>query len=241
MRASLLSSLQQQKTLLKSTQPTSEAADPASSGASPSRSLAPSSSVGFAAVFERILECQERSRSSYEVALSEIKRGHKSSHWIWYVWPSLAGVRTTQRPELYIPSPAAASAYLKHPVLGPRLLAITRIANDHLAQGVHPHRLFGSEIDAVKFHEVCSCFYLAAAPSPSISPPALATSGAAAATVAKAESADGANAVSSGGPDEALDADAQAVFERGVRALSGGELTLHAHTVAIFAKSAPSL
>ena len=59
-------------------------------------------------------------------------RGVKTGHWIWYIWPTLKGVRTTSRPDLILQQLSDAQAYLKHPVLAQRLVEITRIAIDHL-------------------------------------------------------------------------------------------------------------
>jgi len=62
----------------------------------------------------------------YERALSEIKRGRKTSHWMWYLFPQLAGLGFSSTTKQYsIKSAAEARAYLKHPILGPRLLECT--------------------------------------------------------------------------------------------------------------------
>lgn len=98
---------------------------------------------------------------SYEQALSEIERGRKLSCWMWYIFPSLKAVRQHRMPSMLLQDFEEAQSYLRHDVLGPRLVAITRMANFHLRRGVEPNRLFGF-IDAVKFHETCTVFAVAA-------------------------------------------------------------------------------
>jgi uncharacterized protein (DUF1810 family) len=62
----------------------------------------------------------------YEQALREIRSGRKRSHWMWYVFPTFAGLWTSERSTRYsIKSIAEAKAYLAHPVLGPRLRECT--------------------------------------------------------------------------------------------------------------------
>ena len=68
---------------------------------------------------ERFVEAQAR---NYADALAELKRGRKSSHWMWYVFPQVAGLGFSPMAQTYaIGSLAEARAYLAHPVLGPRL------------------------------------------------------------------------------------------------------------------------
>jgi len=58
----------------------------------------------------------------YEQALSEIRNGRKRSHWMWYIFPQYAGLGSSPTSKRYaIRSLAEAEAYLRHPVLGPRL------------------------------------------------------------------------------------------------------------------------
>ena len=69
----------------------------------------------------RFVEAQE---NDYEHALSEIRSGRKRSHWMWYVFPQLAGLGMSATSQHYaVKSLAEAEAYLAHPVLGPRLIA----------------------------------------------------------------------------------------------------------------------
>jgi uncharacterized protein (DUF1810 family) len=58
----------------------------------------------------------------YDVALDELRRGRKSSHWMWFVFPQLAGLgRSATAVRYAITGTDEARAYLAHPVLGPRL------------------------------------------------------------------------------------------------------------------------
>ncbi len=81
------------------------------------------------------------------------------------MWPSLRGVRTTKRPDLLLPSLAAAREYLRNAALCTRLVAITQAATQHLNAGVAPARLFGSmaHLDKFKFWETCTLFAIASA------------------------------------------------------------------------------
>jgi uncharacterized protein (DUF1810 family) len=68
----------------------------------------------------RFVEAQE---GDYERALAEIRAGRKRSHWMWYVFPQLDGLGSSTMARRYaIRSLAEAEAYLRHPLLGPRLL-----------------------------------------------------------------------------------------------------------------------
>lgn len=58
----------------------------------------------------------------YPVALDELRRGRKTSHWMWYVFPQFAGLgRSTMAQTYAVRSLEEAKAYVAHPVLGPRL------------------------------------------------------------------------------------------------------------------------
>ena len=67
----------------------------------------------------RFIEAQV---DSYESAMSELSRGRKSGHWIWYIFPQIVGLGSSDITKLYsIKSIEEAQAYLEHPVLGQRL------------------------------------------------------------------------------------------------------------------------
>ncbi len=59
----------------------------------------------------------------YETALEELRRGRKRTHWMWFVFPQLAGLGSSPMAQRYaISGLAEAEAYLRHPLLGPRLV-----------------------------------------------------------------------------------------------------------------------
>jgi uncharacterized protein (DUF1810 family) len=63
----------------------------------------------------------------YEQALAELRAGSKRSHWMWFVFPQIAGLGRTATAQRYaIDDLAEARAYLAHPVLGPRLTECAR-------------------------------------------------------------------------------------------------------------------
>src|SRR3954452_19937223 len=69
---------------------------------------------------ERFVQAQD---DDYERALSEIRRGRKQSHWMWYVFPQYDGLGISATSRHYaVKSAAEARAFLAHPLLGPRLL-----------------------------------------------------------------------------------------------------------------------
>ncbi|CAK9102312.1 Uncharacterized protein SCF082_LOCUS47821 [Durusdinium trenchii] len=114
------------------------------------------------AVVKAIKEAQEAKTNGYKQALLEIRGGRKSSHWIWYVWPSLASVRKTTRPQYSLRDVRDAKALIRDPLLRERLKEITGVAERHLASGTKPEILFGSRVDVEKFHECATCFALVA-------------------------------------------------------------------------------
>ena len=72
----------------------------------------------------RFLTAQER---SYDAALAEIKAGRKRTHWMWYIFPQIAGLGMSSTAQYYsIQDRLEAEEYMAHPVLGARLLEISR-------------------------------------------------------------------------------------------------------------------
>ena len=73
---------------------------------------------------EKFLDAQ---RTDYATALAEITAGRKRSHWMWYIFPQMRGLGFSDMAHRYgIRDAAEAAAYLAHPVLGSRLLEISR-------------------------------------------------------------------------------------------------------------------
>lgn len=73
---------------------------------------------------DRFLVAQEY---SYDTALREIRAGRKRSHWMWYIFPQIAGLGMSYTAQLYsIQDISEARDYIAHPVLGARLIEISR-------------------------------------------------------------------------------------------------------------------
>ncbi|MDB4903802.1 MAG: calpastatin [Mucilaginibacter sp.] len=71
---------------------------------------------------KRFLDAQQ---TDYQVALTEVKSGRKKSHWIWYIFPQIQGLGLSETSKYYaIKDIHEAEEYLKHPVLGSRLIHI---------------------------------------------------------------------------------------------------------------------
>lgn len=93
---------------------------------------------------------------SFDAALAEIKRGAKRSHWMWYVFPQLAGLGRSAMAQTYaIGSLEEARAYLAHPLLGARLRACVDALQD--LTGTTAHAVFG-ETDAMKLRSSLTLF-----------------------------------------------------------------------------------
>ena len=106
---------------------------------------------------QRFVEAQNR---VYEQVCSELRKGQKESHWMWFVFPQLRGLGQSHMADLYgISGRDEAEAYLKHAVLGPRLLECTRLVNR--VEGRTVHQIFGSP-DDVKFRSSITLFALVA-------------------------------------------------------------------------------
>lgn len=89
----------------------------------------------------------------------ELRAGHKRTHWIWFIFPQIAGLGFSPTSQFYaIRSLAEARDYLAHPVLGPRLQECIRLAID--APGT-AREIFGSP-DDLKFRSSLTLFQLAA-------------------------------------------------------------------------------
>lgn len=92
---------------------------------------------------QRFLDAQEK---NFETALSEIKNGRKHSHWMWYIFPQIDGLGFSYTSKLYaIKNKQEADAYLRHPVLGNRLIEISEALMKIEAKSAN--RVFGSPDD----------------------------------------------------------------------------------------------
>src|SRR5687768_13130475 len=107
----------------------------------------------------------------YDTALAEIRRGRKTSHWIWYIFPQLAGLGRSSVARTYaIRDIAEACEYLRDPVLRARYEEIADAVSGQLARGVSLEDLMGSRIDALKFVSSVTLFRAAAQKSASDDP-----------------------------------------------------------------------
>src|SRR5882672_8518467 len=94
-------------------------------------------------------------------ALAEIRGGQKRSHWMWHVFPQLAGLGMSEMSRKYaIRNRAEAEAYLRHPVLGPRLVECAEAVLG--VEGRSAHEIFASPDDL----KLRSCATLFASVSP---------------------------------------------------------------------------
>jgi len=93
--------------------------------------------------------------------LTELRRGRKTTHWMWYIFPQRRGLGQSPMSERYgISSEEEAQAYLRHPILGPRLRECVAIVNG--IEGHSAHDIFGYP-DDLKFRS-CLNLFSAAAP-----------------------------------------------------------------------------
>ena len=91
-----------------------------------------------------------------EQALAELRGGRKRSHWMWFVFPQIEGLGSSPLAHRYaIASLEEAEAYLRHPILGPRLRECTRLVN--AAAGRPIHRIFDYP-DDLKFGSCMTLF-----------------------------------------------------------------------------------
>jgi uncharacterized protein (DUF1810 family) len=92
---------------------------------------------------ERFVTAQE---PVYRDVIAELRDGRKRSHWMWFVFPQLRGLGGSAMAARYgISSLEEADAYLRHPVLGPRLRECTQLVNG--VQGRSVGEIFGSPDD----------------------------------------------------------------------------------------------
>ncbi len=93
---------------------------------------------------------------AYETARSELKAGRKLSHWMWFMFPQAAGLGASPTAAYYaIRSEAEARAYVADPLLGGRLIELTKLVLAHA--GTDIREIFG-HIDAMKFRSSMTLF-----------------------------------------------------------------------------------
>ena len=103
--------------------------------------------------FSKFISAQEH---SYQTALAEMKAGHKTSHWIWYIFPQLKQLGKSQTAVYYgIENLDEARAYLENEILRNRLIEISRAVSE--LPGGNIRYIMGSRTDELK---LCSCMTL---------------------------------------------------------------------------------
>ena len=101
---------------------------------------------------------------AFHQALDELRAGRKRSHWMWFVFPQLRDLGLSSTAKFYgISSLAEATAYIEHPVLGPRLE--TAVAAVEASNAPSIQALFGSP-DDLKFRSSMTLFAIAAPEMP---------------------------------------------------------------------------
>ena len=104
---------------------------------------------------DRFVQAQEHVMADVQ---AELRAGRKQTHWMWFVFPQIAGLGHSATARHYaIASREEAVAYLAHPVLGPRLVACTELANAVTSRSAN--QVFGSP-DDLKFRSSMTLFAL---------------------------------------------------------------------------------
>lgn len=104
---------------------------------------------------ERFVRAQD-DHGTYDRALAELRAGRKTSHWMWFVLPQVAGLGRSPVAQAYaIEDLAEASAYASHDVLGPRLRECCRALLD--LEETSAERVLGT-VDAMKLRSSMTLF-----------------------------------------------------------------------------------
>lgn len=112
-------------------------------------------------MLDRFLNAQ---RGDYAAALAEVRRGRKTSHWMWYIFPQIAGLGQSSTARYYsIRDLEEAREYYAHPVLGQRLREISGALLE--LRGSDPVAVFGG-IDSMKLKSSMTLFAVAAPDDP---------------------------------------------------------------------------
>jgi len=102
---------------------------------------------------DRFLEAQEVTR---DAAMAELAAGRKETHWMWWIFPQLRGLGHSRTSFVFgLDGAAEATAYLRHPVLGPRLLRAARLMLGHA--GTDAAAILGP-VDAQKLRSCATLF-----------------------------------------------------------------------------------
>jgi uncharacterized protein (DUF1810 family) len=116
--------------------------------------------VGDPYHLERFVKAQDVD-GTYERALSELRAGRKTGHWMWFIFPQIAGLGQSETSRRYaISSRREAVAYLKHELLGPRLIECSRLLE--VSRALSATEILGP-VDATKLRS-CMTLFMHAAP-----------------------------------------------------------------------------
>ena len=115
------------------------------------------------ATLQRFTSAQDAPHSGFDAALAEIRAGGKRSHWIWYIFPQLAGLGRSSIARTYaIRDLAEACDYLRDPLLRARYEEIAGVVSNQLARGRALEDLMGGSTDALKLVSSLTLFRAAA-------------------------------------------------------------------------------
>lgn len=99
--------------------------------------------MGIPDSLDRFIDAQE---NKYQQAFNEIKNGKKESHWMWYIFPQISGLGNSELSRFYaIKDLEEAQDYFEHPVLGPRLVNISKLLLE--IKGKSANEIFGKPDD----------------------------------------------------------------------------------------------
>jgi uncharacterized protein (DUF1810 family) len=112
---------------------------------------------------ERFHDAQADADSGYKAALAEMRSGRKRKHWIWYIFPQLAGLGRSGVAQYYgVRDLQEACEYLRDPILRARYDEIAAAVAEQLEAGVPVEHLMGGSIDALKLASSLTLFSAAA-------------------------------------------------------------------------------
>jgi len=123
---------------------------------------------------DRFRDAQDAPHAGFAAALRELQAGRKTGHWIWYVFPQLAGLGRSSTAVYYgLAGAEEAADYLRDQVLGGRLVAAAAAVRTHLASArpVRLEELLGSQIDALKLISCMTLFRQVAKTPHAVDPP----------------------------------------------------------------------
>ena len=110
---------------------------------------------------DRFVAAQDQG-GTYQRALAELRAGAKASHWMWFVFPQIAGLGHSPTSQRYaISALDEARAYLAHPVLGPRLAEAAALATAAGRDGDRTADQIFGPVDALKLRSSMTLFHRA--------------------------------------------------------------------------------